>query len=88
MEAVACGCPVVLSDIPSHREILDESCARFVDPSDIQRSADTIVQTLSNEDTSKGHALIAKKKAQGWSIAEMAQNYERVYKEIIQAYIQ
>ena len=28
MEAMACGCPLVLSDIPAHREILDESvCA-------------------------------------------------------------
>ena len=83
MEAMACGCPLVLSDIPAHREILDESCALFVDPSNIQQTADTIVQVLNNVDASKTRAMIAKQKTQEWSIAEMARNYERVYKEVI-----
>jgi len=83
MEAMACGCPLVLSDIPAHREILDESCALFVDPFNVQQTADTIVRALRNADASKGRALIAKQKTQEWSIAEMARNYERVYKEMI-----
>lgn len=83
MEAMACGCPLLLSDIPAHREIIDESCAFFVDPSNIQQTADTIVQALCNADASKGRALIAKQKAQEWTIAAMAHNYERVYKEVI-----
>ena len=83
MEAMACGCPLILSDIPAHREILDENCAYFVDPSNIHQTADTILKALSNEDVSKGRALIAKQKTQKWSIATMAQNWENVYKEII-----
>lgn len=83
MEAMACGCPLVLSDIPAHREILDESCALFVDTSNIKQTADTIMQALRDADASKGRTLIAKKKTQEWSIAEMACNYERVYKELI-----
>ncbi|MGD0887273.1 MAG: glycosyltransferase [Thermodesulfovibrionales bacterium] len=83
MEAIACGCPLVLSDIPAHREIIDESCALFVDPSNIQKVADTIVQVLCNAHGSKGRALIAKQKTQKWSIAEMAQNWEKVYKALI-----
>ena len=83
IEAMACGCPLVVSDIPAHREFLDESCALFVDPSNIQQTADTIVQALCNVDASKGRAFIAKKKTQALSIAEMARNYERVYKEVI-----
>jgi glycosyltransferase involved in cell wall biosynthesis len=83
MEAMACGCPLVLSDIPAHREILDERCALFVDPSNIQQTADTILQSLRNADASKGRALIAKQKTQEWSIAEMARNWERVYKGLI-----
>ena len=46
MEAMACGCPLVLSDIPAHREILDETCALFVDPSNIQQTADVITGTV------------------------------------------
>ena len=83
MEAMACGCPLVVSDIPAHREILDESCARFVDPSNIQQTATTIVQCLRDVDASKDRALVAKQKAQQWSIAGMAKNYETVYNEVL-----
>lgn len=83
MEAMACGCPLVLSDIPAHHEILDESCALFVDPSNIQCTADTIVQALCDANASKGRALTAKQKSREWSIAGMARNWERVCKECI-----
>jgi glycosyltransferase involved in cell wall biosynthesis len=83
MEAMSCKCPLVLSDIPAHREILDENCALFVDPSDIQQTADAIMQALCNVDASNGRASIAKQKTQEWSITKMARNYERVYKELI-----
>jgi glycosyltransferase involved in cell wall biosynthesis len=83
MEAMACGCPLVLSEIPAHREILDESCALFVDPSSVQQTANTILQALDSEEASKGRAMIARQKTQKWSIAEMARGFERVYSEII-----
>ena len=81
MEAMACGCPLVLSDIPAHREILDETCALFVEPSNIQQTADVITQALNNANASKSRALIAKEKTGKWSITEMARNYERVYQK-------
>ena len=83
MEAMACSCPLVLSDIPAHREILNESCALFVKPSNIQQTADAIVQAVYNTDSSKDRALIAKQKTQEWSISKMAHSYEKVYKELI-----
>jgi len=83
MEAMACGCPLVLSDIPEHREILDESSALFFDPTNVQRAADTIVEALCNVDSSKSRALIAQQKTQEWSIAEMARHYEEVYKDLV-----
>ena len=83
MEAMRCGCPLVLSDIPAHREILDESCALFVKPSNIQQTADTILQALRNGDASKRRALTAKQKTQDWTIAEMARKYDNVYKEVV-----
>jgi glycosyltransferase involved in cell wall biosynthesis len=83
MEAMACGCPLVLSDIPAHREILDESCALFVEPSNIQHAADAIMQVLCDANASKSRALIAKQKTMEWSIVGMARNWERVYRECI-----
>jgi len=83
MEAMRCSCPLVVSDIPAHRAILDDSCALFVDPSKIQQTADAIVHTLHNTGASKARALLARQKSEGWSIDEMARNYEKVYSEII-----
>lgn len=83
MEAVACGCPLVVSDISAHRELLNESCARFIDPTNIQQTASAIVEALCNTAASRVRALGAKKKIHEWSIAEMARSYERVYKELI-----
>jgi glycosyltransferase involved in cell wall biosynthesis len=83
MEAMRCGCPLVLSDIPAHRETLDESCVLFVDPAGIQQTADAILQALHNTEISKERALIAKQKTQEWTKAAMARNYEKVYKEVI-----
>jgi glycosyltransferase involved in cell wall biosynthesis len=82
LEAMACGCPLVLSDISGHREILDESCAYLVDPTNIQQTASTIVKALCNADASKSRAVIAKQKTQEWSIPEMARRFERIYKEL------
>jgi len=83
MEAMACGCPLILSDIPAHREIVDESCASFVSATAIQQTADAILTTLADGETAKILALTAQQKAQQWSINEMACNYEKVYKELV-----
>jgi len=83
MEAMACDCPLVIADIPAHHEILDEGCARFVPISNISQVADTIVQALRDPDASMQRAVIAKIKTQKWSIAEMAKNWENVYKEVV-----
>ena len=83
MEAIACGRPVVLSDINAHREILDENSALFVDPSNFHQTVDTITRVLKNPANTNKRALIAKRKAQQWSIPKMARSYERVYMQII-----
>src|SRR5208283_2540348 len=80
MEAMVCGCPLVISDIPAHRELLDESCALFVNPSDVRQTADAIIQIFDDSEAAKKRALIAKQKTIDWSITEMARNYENVYK--------
>jgi glycosyltransferase involved in cell wall biosynthesis len=48
LEAVACGTPVILSDIPSHREILDDDSAYFVSLGAASKIAETILRALQN----------------------------------------
>jgi len=83
MEAMACGCPLVLSDIPAHREILDETSTLFVDPINVQVVTAAIAQALGDQDASKGRAFIAKQKSKRWSVEKAARDYEKVYKEVI-----
>jgi len=86
MEAMACGCPLVLSDIPAHREILDESSAHFVDPINVPVAAAAIEQALNDQDDSKRRAFIAKQKSKRWSVEKMARDYEKVYGQVISQY--
>jgi glycosyltransferase involved in cell wall biosynthesis len=85
MEAMACGCPLVLSDIPAHREILDESCAYFVDPSNTKKAADAILHVLSDMNGSSERTEIAKQKTLKWSIPRMARQYENIYLKTIKS---
>jgi glycosyltransferase involved in cell wall biosynthesis len=83
MEAMACGCPLVLSDIQAHREILDQSCALFVKASDIQQISESIVHAVSNADTSRARALMAKQRTREWAIAIIARKWENIYKDLL-----
>jgi glycosyltransferase involved in cell wall biosynthesis len=84
VEAMACGSPVVVSDIPAHREILDESCTRFVDPTDVAQVADVILDILDNPHGASNRAATARKRIQSWSIREMARGFEWVYDNVLQ----
>ena len=54
LEAMACGCPVAVSDIPAHREICGEAAMYFdpVRPEDISSKLDVLLRLDSAERTS------------------------------------
>lgn len=79
IESMACGCTLVVSDIPAHRDILDEKSAIFVDPSNIQQVANGILKVLSDSDTSRKLSINAKEKSKQWSISRMVDKWEEVY---------
>jgi glycosyltransferase involved in cell wall biosynthesis len=85
MEAMACGCPLVLSDIPAHKEIADERSALFVDPKNVLQIGNSILDTLSNSDKAKTRAEHSLQRSKEWSITKMASEYEHVYNECIQS---
>jgi glycosyltransferase involved in cell wall biosynthesis len=84
LEAMACGCPLVVSDIPAHRELLDEHSALFVDPSDIQQAADAVVRAIADEKASKRRGDAARARAGELSVEKMAACYERVYRQLLE----
>jgi glycosyltransferase involved in cell wall biosynthesis len=83
LEAMACGCPLVVSEIPAHREFLDEKSALLVNPYDVQEIAEAIKKTLEAPEAARARALIAKERVSPWTIPAIASQYEGVYREVI-----
>jgi glycosyltransferase involved in cell wall biosynthesis len=85
LEAVVCGVPLVLSDIPAHRELLDDGAALFVrrydDPDAV---AAAIAATLSDRHGAAERSARASARALEASIPRMAQAYEQVYTTILE----
>jgi len=84
MEAAVCGCPLVVSGIPAHREFLDESSALIVPPRDAQRLEAAIADVLDHADAARARAERAASTAGGWSAERIAREYERVYFNVIE----
>jgi glycosyltransferase involved in cell wall biosynthesis len=83
LEAMACGCPLVVSDIASHREFLDEQSALLVDPRAPDEIARAIRSVLSDPEAAERRALNARARVAQWSILAIARQYERVYEQVL-----
>jgi glycosyltransferase involved in cell wall biosynthesis len=83
LEAIAAGCPVVLSDIPAHRELLDERGALFVDPSSPASIAAGLQQCLEQRDGAAQRAALARREVTECSADEVARRYRTVYEEVL-----
>lgn len=83
LEAIACGCPVVVSDIPSHRELLDDDSARFAVPQSPEDIARALVETLRDRDGAQSRAANARRRIEQLSIASIAGQYASLYRELL-----
>lgn len=83
LEAMACGCPLVVSDIPAHREFLDDRCALLVDPGRPAEIAEAILGTLADPAGARARARIAKEKVAPWSVPSIAKLYEDAYRDVL-----
>jgi glycosyltransferase involved in cell wall biosynthesis len=86
MEAMACAVPVILSDIPPHREFqADPGVIPLVQPGDVEGFARELARfrsMSSDERTTIGRAcrdLVATK----FSLDQMNEGYEAIYREVI-----
>ena len=82
LEAIACGCPVVLSDIPAHREIVPAEMASFVNPHSPAEISATLVSTLNAPEEARRRAGRAKARIAYRTIPAMADAYDRVYRSV------
>ena len=82
MEAAACGLPLVLSDIPEHREMFGDDAAWFVDRHDPALVARAIGEVLADPAAAQLRADRATQTARQWTVEAMAAHYDAVYSQI------
>lgn len=81
MEAMALGCPLVVSDIPAHRDLVDDSCGIRV-PIDEVAAADALLSVLRDRVAATRRAEAARARAQRWSIPAVTSAYLDFYEAI------
>lgn len=84
-EAMACGLPLVLSDISSHREFVPADAAWFFHPARTQEIAERLRQCLDDPAERAARVARALAHARGFSVEAMARSYESVYERILRA---
>lgn len=83
IEAAACGCALVVSDIPAHREFLDDTCAYFVDfnsPADIARG---IERALSDSEDARKRGMAARDRVSSWTAEAITTQYIDLYEDVV-----
>lgn len=82
LEAMAAGCPLIVSDIPEHREILNDASASFVPGEDSIALAAVIKKLLADPDSGRRKSDQAKSYVDGLTIQLAADAYEEVYANV------
>lgn len=83
LEAMAAGCPLIVSDIPEHRAILDDQSALLVPVENATALAGAIVSMLSDRAAAAQRACRAYERVAGSTIDCIADQYERVYASVL-----
>ncbi len=83
LEAMACRCPLVVSDIPEHREFLDEHSAWLPSPASKRDIARAIEEALTRPDVAGQKAEAAWSRVQRYTPESCAEQYGEVYRQVI-----
>lgn len=83
LEAASVGCPLVLSDIPEHRETIPADGALFVDGHDTVRIADAILSSLADKGASAMRVKASQQFVAGLSVESQAAHYLEIYQRLV-----
>jgi glycosyltransferase involved in cell wall biosynthesis len=82
VEAMTHGCPVVVSDIPAHREIVDADCGVLVQP-EVNTVSEAILAVLADPESADRRAERARQKMTRWSPEAVAAAYLELYRHLV-----
>jgi glycosyltransferase involved in cell wall biosynthesis len=85
MEAMACGAPVVLSDIPAHRVLFNADGATFADGNDPGAIATALRATLAEPAAARHRAEQARKRAAAFDVDNVVPAVFGVYRHVLTA---
>jgi glycosyltransferase involved in cell wall biosynthesis len=83
LEAMAGGCPIILSDTPAHREIANAASALFVPQDDVRALSQAIVTLINEKDAARRRAEHAFNRVSSLTLSSMADAYEHIYTEVL-----
>jgi glycosyltransferase involved in cell wall biosynthesis len=83
VEAASHRCPLVLSDIPPHRELFDSSSAVFVDPLSVESIANGINLALECASRSARRAEAAYRVVSQMSVERLVSDYASLYSQLL-----
>ncbi len=82
LEAALAGCPLVLGDIPTLRELWND-VAVFVDPDDTEAWRSTLARLLADTEERRRRGLLARERALRYGASRMASGYAACYRQLI-----
>jgi glycosyltransferase involved in cell wall biosynthesis len=83
LEAMAAKCPLIVSDIAAHREILQEGSALFTPVNEFEILNLSIMNIINNQVQSKKMSSIAFEIVKGFNIQNAYREYDEIYKEVL-----
>jgi glycosyltransferase involved in cell wall biosynthesis len=83
LEAMASGCPLIVSDIPTHREFLDEDSAILVDPNRPDALAVAMARVIEDPEGAARRARVARQRVEKFSLSEVGRRYADVYRDLL-----
>ncbi len=82
LEAAACGCALVLADLPSFRELWNDA-AVFVAPRDAGALTTALQRVCRDENLRRRLQTVARQRARRYSRGAMLRAYQRLYQDMI-----
>ncbi len=85
LEAMAVGCPLVVSRIPEHEEILDSASAVFCNPDSAEDIARATKECLDHRERTSQRVMEARRRAAAFSLDAASQRYAALYAHMVNA---